>query len=998
MRRPKAPELRLLLACARAHTTARDEAAIRQLLEEGIDWTGFARKSVGHGLAGLAGHTLIRLAPDTVPEDIRCAFQAFIEQTRNSNRVLLEELAQLVGSLADRGVETIPFKGPVLAMQAFGDLGLRGFRDLDLLIRDRDKDETVRVLCDKGYDRQGRLTEAQFRLIHRLQGQEIMFKPGVTAVEPHTRLTSLKMALDIDYEGLWQRARRENIFGHQMLSFAPEDTLLVLAIHGGKELWWDIKWACDIADFIAAHPGLDWNAVTTRARQQGCYRMLLVATSLAQTYLGAQVPDFIAAAQTNDHAVEQIISRILARWEADDPGGPPSNKTLSMDRLRLHDGFLRRAGYVVRTLVLPGPQHVPLVALPESLNLAYIPIGIVHDRIALPLYRAYEWTRAQGESIGNFLALSPIALALTPISREKRKKLRGLQQAREKALRLVAADPRDHTAWIRMGDALSGLRRHRRAIACYDQALALMPDQNSVWRKRGSAIAGLRKSANLPGLKEAPAFDHQDANGWALQAGFLAACEQHAEAAEASEQALRLQPEHAAATRIGICSRLLTCDWSKRESDKRIAREALESGQVVIKPFNFKSIFDSEVENFLLAQLWAKGFPQPGESLWRGERYQHERIRIAYISTDFRSHPVGLAMAGCFEQHDRTRFEITAVSLGPDDGSRVRKKVQTVVDRFLDARTISDGAVAAKLRGLEIDIAVDLNGLTGAKRPGILARRPAPVQVNYLGYPGTMAAPFIDYIIADPFVIPAENQIFFSEKVAYLPNAYLPYDSTRQIAEETPDRSEEGLPQTGFVFACFNTIYKISPEIFDVWMRLLKAVEGSVLWLPGPTPAVIATLRQEAQARGVAPERLVFARYAKRVEDHLARHRLADLFLDTLPYNAHSTGGDALWAGLPLLTCMGQAFPGRVAAGLLHAVGLPEMVTDSLADYEARALFLAHHPEELAAIRKKLADNRASAPLFDTPGFTRHLEAIFTTMRERQESGLPPDSFSVAAG
>jgi len=992
------PELRLLLACARAHTAAGDEAIIRQMLEEGIDWTAFVRKTVAHGLAGLAGHTLARLAPDAVPGDIRAAFQAFIEQTRKSNQVLVDELAQLIGSLADRGVETIPFKGPVLAKQAFGDLGLRGFRDLDLLIRDRDRDETVRILCERGYERQGKLTEAQFRLIHRLQGQEIMFKPGIAAVEPHTRLTSLKMALDIDYEGLWRRARRENIFGHQMLSFAPEDTLLVLAIHGGKELWWDIKWACDIADFIAAHPGLDWNAIATRARKQGCYRMLLVATSLARHQLGAQVPDFIATAETSDPAVEQITGRILARWEADDPGGPPSNKTLSMDRLNLHDGLIRRISYVVRTLFLPGPQHVPLATLPEALNFAYIPIGIVHDRIALPLYRAYEWACAQTDHVRNFVALSPVALALTPMSREKRKKLRSLQQTREKALRAVAADPRDHAAWVRMGDALSGLKRHKRAIACYDKALALMPDQNSVWRKRGGVIATLRKSENLSGLKEAPVFDPQDANGWALQAGFLAACEQHAEAVEASEQALRLDPEHAAAARIGICSRLLTCDWSKRESDKHLARKALKSGQVVIKPFNFKSVFESEEENFALAQLWAKGFPQPGEPLWRGERYQHERIRIAYISTDFRSHPVGLAMAGCFEQHDRAHFEITAVSLGPDDGSRVRKKVQTVVDRFLDARSIGDAAVAAKLRALEIDIAIDLNGLTGAKRPGILARRPAPVQVNYLGYPGTMAAPFIDYIIADPFVIPHQNQIFFSEKVAYLPNAYLPYDSTRQIAEEPPGRSEEGLPQTGFVFACFNTIYKISPEIFDVWMRLLKAVEGSVLWLPGPTPAVIAKLRQEAQARGVASERLVFARYAKRAEDHLARHRLADLFLDTLPYNAHSTGGDALWAGLPLLTCMGKAFPGRVAAGLLHAAGLPEMVTHSLPEYEARALFLAQHPEELAAIRQKLVDNRASAPLFDTPRFTRHLEAIFTTMRERQESGLPPASFSVAAG
>jgi protein O-GlcNAc transferase len=996
MQPPKAPELRLLLACARAHPTDETETAIRQLLNEGVDWTLFARKTLDHGLAGLAGHTLARAVPDMVPDNILSAFQAFIEQTRKSNHHLLDELGQLIELLAAAGVEAIPFKGPVLTMQAFGDLGLRGFRDLDFLIHDRDVDKTIETLCAFGYERHGQLTAAQFDLVHRLQGQEVMFKPDIGAVEPHTRLTPLKMALDIDYDGLWRRAERESIFGRTMLTLAPEDTFIVLAIHGGKELWWDIKWACDVAEFIVSHPQLDWNAIVLRARAQGCLRMLLVATSLVRNYLEAKVPDSITAAEADDPAVAGIVQRVVTRWEADEPGGPPSNKTLSMDRLRLHDGIVRQASYVLRTLFLPGPEHVPLAVLPKSLNLAYIPIGLAHDLIALPLYRAHQQLLAQIDHVRDGLAVSPMALALTPVSTEARQKLQRLQQAHKKALGAAAADPKNFAAWTIMANALLGLKRYKQAIACYDKALALMPDNNSIWRKRSAAFVALKKSANLPDLSEIPAFDSKQADGWAIRAGFLSAFEEHAEAAEASEQALHLDPTHEAATRIGIYSRLYTCDWSKRETDQRLAAENLKSGRIVTKPFNLKLLSDSEEESLALARLWAKGFPRPGKPLWQGERYQHDRVRIAYISTDFRSHPVGSAIVGCFEHHDKTRFEITALSLGRDDGSKIRRRIATAADHFIDVQAATDAKVAEMLRDLEIDIAVDLNGLTGSKRPGILVRRPVPVQVNYLGYPGTMAAPFIDYLIADHVVIPDEHLIYYSEKVAFLPNAYLPYDRQRQIAEKAPSRAEEGLPETGFVFACFNNLYKVGPEIFDIWMRLLHAVEGSVLWISGSAPAPVANLRREAAARGIAPERLIFARYAKRAEDHLARHRLADLFLDTLPYNAHSTASDALWAGLPLLTCLGQAFHARVAAGLLHAIGLPELVTRSLAEYEERALVLARNPQQLAALREKLAHNRDTQPLFDTPGVARDLEAVYTEMWQRQQSGLPPETLSVS--
>jgi predicted O-linked N-acetylglucosamine transferase (SPINDLY family) len=414
----------------------------------------------------------------------------------------------------------------------------------------------------------------------------------------------------------------------------------------------------------------------------------------------------------------------------------------------------------------------------------------------------------------------------------------------------------------------------------------------------------------------------------------------------------------------------------------------------MLSPFNLKMISDSEEDCSTCARLWTKGLVGV-PPLWTGERYRHDKIRIAYLSTDFRSHPVGTTIIAPLEQHDKNRFEITAISLTSAPDCPIRQRIGQAADRFVEIHKMDDEAVSTMLRELEIDIAVDLNGLTGARRSHILLRRPAPLQVSYLGYPGTTAMRSIDYIIADRDVIPGENHAFFTEKVAYLPNSYLPYDRQRQLSEATPSRSEEGLPDTGFVFTCFNRLSKIGPEVFDVWMRLLQAVEGSVLWIGSDDPTSMANLRHEAAIRGVAPERIVFARYKKRIEDHLARQRLGDLFLDTLPYNAHSTTADALWAGLPVLTCRGRSFQSRVAAGILRAIGLPELITTSLAEYEQRALALALDPGQRAVIRKKLADSRDTTAMFDAAGFTRGLEAVYTTMWERQQSGLAPESFSI---
>ena len=564
------------------------------------------------------------------------------------------------------------------------------------------------------------------------------------------------------------------------------------------------------------------------------------------------------------------------------------------------------------------------------------------------------------------------------------------------ATKALTDNPADVAAWRDLGRTLADLHRHKEAIACYDRAIALAPDYAANWidRARVMSAAG-RRAASLPYIDKALALDPENAQAWTRYAYVLSDLQRFAEASEASDRALGLDPENTAAARIGIHALLFVCDWRRRETIKHRIDKGLKSGRLIITPFINLAISDSEAENLALARLWAKTVRPSAKPLWRGERYRHDKIRIAYISTDFRDTLSVNAIAGCFEGHDKTRFETTGVSLNPDDGSDTRRRIVSALDHFVEAQAMSDAQVAILLRDCEIDIAIDLNGYAGDKRTEIVAARPAPLQVNYLGYAGTTGMPFIDYIIADRVVIPEEHHIHYSEKIVYLPHTFFPTDRNRRIAEYTPTRTEAGLPETGFIFACHNTAYKITPEVFEIWMRLLRAVEGSVLWLSSTIDAAVVNLQREAAARRVAPERLVFGPQVSKREDHLARLRLADLFLDTLPYNAHTTACDALWVGLPVLTCAGSTFAGRVAASLLYAAGLPELVTASLVEYEELALVLARAPERLAAIKEKLKRNRDTEPLFDTTRFTRDLESAYMIMWTRQQDGFPAASFAV---
>ncbi len=362
-------------------------------------------------------------------------------------------------------------------------------------------------------------------------------------------------------------------------------------------------------------------------------------------------------------------------------------------------------------------------------------------------------------------------------------------------------------------------------------------------------------------------------------------------------------------------------------------------------------------------------------------RHRKAKIRLGYLSNDFRQHPTAHLISELIERHDRRRFEVIGYSCGPDDGSPERRRLAKGFDRFTDIRLASHADAAGIIHRDEIDILVDLNGYTRGARTRILAHRPAAVQVNFLGYPGTMGADFIDYIVADAIVIPPGEERFFSETVVRLADSYQPNDRQRQIAGSTPSRGACGLPPQGFVFCCFNNGFKITAVLFALWMRLLAKVPGSVLWLLETNQAAKINLRREAAAAGIPAERLVFAP-RQPLPEHLARHRLADLFLDTLPYTAHTTASDALWTGLPVLTCLGGTFAGRVAASLLTAVGLPDLITASLDEYEALALALASDPARLSILKQRVAANRDTTPLFDSERYTRALEQAYERMRD----------------
>jgi predicted O-linked N-acetylglucosamine transferase (SPINDLY family) len=551
-------------------------------------------------------------------------------------------------------------------------------------------------------------------------------------------------------------------------------------------------------------------------------------------------------------------------------------------------------------------------------------------------------------------------------------------------------------AWYNRGNALAELLRHEGAVESYDRSLAVRPSHAPAWYRRGLALLWLNRPADaVSSFDRALSLDSQMAR-FVLRARSQAylQLERHPEAIADGEALLKIDPD-APYVRGDLHNwRRIICDWRAFESDERDRIAGRASGKPVVNPWVSLISCTEPAEQLHWARLWARNIGAGAVLLPPAPRQDRDKIRIAYLSADLLDHAVSHLMIGVFEAHDRTRFETFGISLGSNDRRELQPRLTTALDHFIDVSGKRDEVTAALLRDLDVDIAIDLMGFTTDSRPGILARRPARLQASYVGFAGTMGAPWMDYLIADRIVISDADRRHYDESIVYLPGTYQPYDGGTPPAA-LPARAEAGLPQSGFVFCAFNNSYKITPELFSVWMRLLAAVPGSVLWLREKNGFAAANLRSEAQRRGIDPQRLIFAPEVPTREEYRARLALADLFLDTLPYGAHTTAADALWAGVPVVTCTGATFAGRVATSILTACGLSETVTASLADYEALALALARDPAALAGVREKVQRARKHAPLFTPSSICRQLEAAYGAMWAAYLRGEKPSDIVV---
>jgi protein O-GlcNAc transferase len=584
------------------------------------------------------------------------------------------------------------------------------------------------------------------------------------------------------------------------------------------------------------------------------------------------------------------------------------------------------------------------------------------------------------------VALGNRGLALTQLKR--------LEEALECYRKALPIAPDRIAALNSYGKALLALRRPEEALAICDEALAIAPDRPDALKQRVAALQALgRHDEALDGCDRILAVtpDDPEAN---FNQGFSFASLEKLDKAMASYEKARAFGHMPARNMLGVC-RLATADWAQSDEIAGEVRADLASGNSANPLLAMAYGFDTPAQLKAARSYVQILVPVAPKPFVHSNTMRAHKLRVAYVTTAFREHPIATAIANLLERHDREHFEIIGVSLGRSDTSSIRTRMIGALDQFHQVASETDRYVAKLLNDLQVHIAIDLNGWTDGCRPGIFAYRPAPIQASYLGYTGTTGAEFIDYILADETVLPLDQQPFFTEKIVHLPDCYHVNDATRRISTELPARSDLGLPDQGLVFCCFSHSGKITAPIFDIWMRLLAQVPGSVLWFSKINDLARANLRREAAARGVDPDRLIIAGWTDSIEDHLARHRAADLFLDTLPYNAHSTASDALFAGLPVITCVGATFAGRVGASLLKTAGLPELVTNSLDEYEALALSLATDRARLSAIRRKLEQNLPTCPLFDNDRFRRSIEAAYATMWDICRRGESPRSFRV---
>lgn len=579
--------------------------------------------------------------------------------------------------------------------------------------------------------------------------------------------------------------------------------------------------------------------------------------------------------------------------------------------------------------------------------------------------------------------------------------MRRAAEAEPRLRACLALSPDFAEAVANLGAALFLLGRYREATIYLKRAVELLPSSVGPLANLASTLLFLNEySAAEPVLQRALELNPNDHELRLSLAQAQYRNKKTMEAIATYQELLDVHPNHLLALGGLLRAELRICDWSKLEAHRRAFIATLEGahGQGSHnKPSPYTALLVCDDPSDCLAAASARS-----RSLSNQQRLnlkprtgsKRDKIKVAYLSADFRQHATSYLISELIESHDRSAFEIIGLSFGPNISSPMRQRMENAFDVFEDVTELSPSAIAQRLAELSVDIAVDLQGFNQHNRMEIFSYHAVPVQVLYLGWPGTSGAPFYDYVLADPIVLPKENFEHFSEMPVWLPHCYQPNDNKRKVALETPSRTGCGLPEEGFIFCCFNNTFKILPEIFDVWMRLLRQVPGSVLWLLEADQACRKNLVREAAARGIEETRLIFAPRLPN-DQHLARLAKADLFLDTIPYNAHTTASDALWQGVPVVTCTGRTFASRVATSLLHNVGLPELAVPSLADYEALALRLAEEPGLVETLKKQLLARRSTAPLFDTGRLARDIEKAYREMVRRADHGLAPDFFDV---
>jgi predicted O-linked N-acetylglucosamine transferase (SPINDLY family) len=554
-------------------------------------------------------------------------------------------------------------------------------------------------------------------------------------------------------------------------------------------------------------------------------------------------------------------------------------------------------------------------------------------------------------------------------------------------------------ALFNRGNVHRALGHRRAALADYDHAISIRPDYAEAFFNRGNVHREVhRPQAALADYDRAIACRPGYASAHFNRGNLLRSLKRWEAALESYRRAAAHDPDLEFLPGEILQTAMMMCDWRDHATHALQVSTRIERDEAVANPFVVLALSASPALQLKAAQIWVRRTSAITDAQPTPPRAAAgPRIRIGYFSADYHDHATAHLIAGLFEAHDASRFQVCAFSYGPDSCDGMRQRLRAACESFLEVREKSDAEVAQLARSLEIDIAIDLKGYTEDGRTGIFASRAAPLQVNYLGYPGTMGAEFMDYLIADRTVVPEEAVPYYAEKIIFLPHSYQVNDRSRAPADATCSRAEAGLPAQGFVFCCFNNAYKITPETFERWMRILRRVQGSVLWLLEDDPRAAENLRRAAVAHGVGPERLIFAARID-LPRHLARHRAADLFLDTLPYNAHTTASDALWAGLPVLTCPGASFASRVAASLLQAIDMPELITATQLDYENLAVRLATQPQWLSHIKQRLTGKRLTTPLFDVKGYARHIEGAYAKIHERYHAGLPAMHLYLEAG